>query len=86
MNRSHQKYSLVLPLIAVVLLAAPHVALAFSPFQETLYFLVVNLFGMLVRVGGAILNFAINNPNFVDQMVNIFDPFDASFYIVSEEE
>ena len=32
------------------------------------------------------LNFAINNPNFVDQMVNIFDPFDASFYIVSEEE
>lgn len=62
MKRFYQKYSLLLPLLAVVVLVTPQIAFAeWTPIQDTLYFLVVNLFGMLVRIGGALLDFAINN-------------------------
>jgi hypothetical protein len=61
MHRLTKKHYSILSVLALVVLVMPNVALAWSPIQETLYFLVVNLFGMLVRIGGAILDYAIDN-------------------------
>jgi hypothetical protein len=60
-----KKHYTFLSIVALVVLVAPHIAAASdwsgSPIQELLYTLVVNLFGMLVRIGGALLDYSIDN-------------------------
>ena len=63
MIRITKKHYAILSTVALVVLVTPHLAFADwgSPVQEVLYNLVVNLFGLLVRIGGALLDYSIDN-------------------------